>query len=190
MCCFSIDGIAAHQVCALCALQRTLSTAGEIAKVIYDCLQLTKKATDRAVGAVSNLLQAIRGSLHAMLLTSARLVGGVCVRLSGAYRDPEAREAVRGVRPEEVDGVLGYVPSPRLRFWARAVTAQSCPLSSPMACAGTAICTHTDEVARFLKHFQNSTRQIQNICAHGKVWVASQPPFPQRAHTPTHQSHV
>ena len=52
-------------------------------------------------------------------------------------------------------------------------------------CAGTAICTHTDEVARFLKHFQNSTRQIQNICAHGKVWVASQPPFPPRTHPHT-----
>ena len=111
MCCFSIDGIAAHEICALCALQRTLSTAGEIAKVVYDCLQLTKKATDRAVGAVSYLLQVIHGCYPAMILTSARLVGGVYVRVSGADRDPEAREAVRGVRPEEVDGVLGYVPS-------------------------------------------------------------------------------
>jgi hypothetical protein len=37
--------------------------------------------------------------------------------------------------------------------------------------AGSAICTHTDEVGLFLKYFQNSTRQLQNICAHGKVWA-------------------
>lgn len=88
------------------AALRTLSTAAEIAKVIYDCLQLTKKATDRAV-----LIATLK---HA--------------------------------KP--------YV---------------ECVQKKWMAFLGTAICTHTDEVARFLKHFQNSTRQIQNICAHGKV---------------------
>jgi hypothetical protein len=34
---------------------------------------------------------------------------------------------------------------------------------------GTAICTHTEDVMAMLKNFQSSTRQLHNICAHGKV---------------------
>ncbi len=40
---------------------------------------------------------------------------------------------------------------------------------------GASICSHTDAVLDMLKDFQQSTRQLHNICAHGKVCLRCRP---------------